>query len=261
MRVGVVGEGAVAADEATTDEAATSRGADAVADALDAAGARIVPGAPDAVFEADPAAVVAVGEPALLSVARRSPTIPVLPVAAGSGVRSVPLDSIGDAAASLVAGDWTTESHPLLSVDVAGDRRALALLDAMAVTAEPAHISEYTVAAEGELVARFRADGVAVATPAGTAGYARAAGGPVIPPGPSVLTVVPVAPFATALDHWVVPATDLAITVERDESDVDVLADDRTVGQAGVDDRITLGAEGRLETIRVPAGQSPFARS
>jgi NAD+ kinase len=244
MRVGVVGDetSAVAAALSTVDVDAT------VASARRA-------------LDSDPDAVVAVGEPALLSVARRRPDVPILPVEAGAGVRSVPDDRLDDAVTRLVAGDWTTEAHPLLTVDVDETQGADALFDAMAVTAEAAHISEYTVTAGGEHVARFRADGIVVATPAGTSGYARAAGAPVVPPGPAVVAIVPVAPFTTTLDHWVVPNEDVTITVERDDATVDVLADDRTVGIAAVDEAVRIGADGAIETIRVPEGRSPFARA
>jgi NAD+ kinase len=117
------------------------------------------------------------------------------------------------------------------------------------------------VRSDGEQVARFRADGVAVAAPAGTPGYARTAGGPVIPPELSVVSVVPVAPFATDLNHWVVPAQDITITVERDEATVDVLADDRTVGIADVGHPVSITTDGEVEMVRVPEGVSPFGPS
>jgi NAD+ kinase len=230
-----------------------------VVDALAEAGVSPVVDSPGPVLAADPDAIVAVGEPALLSVARRRPTVPILPVDAGAGLRSVPEARLSDAVTRIRAGDWTTEHHPLLTVDVDDVQGSLALFDAMTVTAEPAHISEYTVTAGGERVARFRADGLVVATPAGTRGYAQSAGAPVIPPGPDVIAIVPVAPFATSLDHWVVPTEDVTITVERDDATVDVLADDRTVGVADYGEPVRISGDGAIETIRVPEGQSPFA--
>lgn len=231
----------------------------AIVETLTAEGAQTLVDPPQVVLDADPAVVVAVGEPALLSVARERPSVPVLPVSAGAGVRSVPRDEFEPVVSRLLAGEWTVESHPLLSVDISGEHRGLALLDAMTVTTEPAHISEFTIATGGEHVDRFRADGIAVGTPAGTPGYIRAAGGPVAPPGSDVLTVVPIAPFAMTPDHWVLPPAELTITVERDEATVEVLADDRTVGLAAVDDVVRLTVADSLETIRVPAGQSPFS--
>lgn len=224
-------------------------------DAFDAAGARTIVDGPQAALEAGPDVAVAVGESALLALARARPSVPVLPVDAGDGVRSVPRERLDDAAGRVVEGDWRTETHPLVAVD----GRSLAFMDAMLVTAEPAHISEFTVTAGEDRVARFRADGVVVATPAGTCGYARAAGTPVVPPTASALAVAPIAPFATTLDHWVVPVEDVTVTVERDDAVVEVLADDRTVGEAPAGSPVELSPAGAVSTIRVPEGRSPFA--
>jgi NAD+ kinase len=230
--------------------------ADGVPAALSGAGVRPVEGDVESVLAADPDLVVAVGEDALARIARREPPVPILPVEAGRGVRSVPREALGDAAGHLAAGDWHVEAHPLLGLAWDG-RETSTLFDAMLVTAGPADISEFAVQAGGEPVARFRADGVAVATPAGSPGYNRSAGGPVATPGLEVLVVVPVAPFATSLDHWVVPP-DAAITVERDEAAVEVLADDRSVGRAPVGDPVRLGAAGQVGLVWVPEGVSPF---
>lgn len=245
-QVGVVGDDAVAPTVAEVASAVTAAGGTVVADTREGA------------LDADPDVVVTVGEPSLLGLARSRPDVPLLPVAAGSGVRSVPSDRLPAAISRLRSGDWTTATHPLLSV-TAGDERALALLDATAVTAEPADISEYTVGTDDETVARFRADGVVVATPAGTGGYARAAGAPVVAPETDVLAVVPIAPFATSTDHWIVPATEVTVTVERDEADVEIVADGRSVALATVGDPVRFARSGSVRTVVVPEGRSPYA--
>lgn len=230
--------------------------AEGVAEALSAAGLRTVSGDAESVLAADPAVLVAVGEGALLALARRAPPVPILPVEAGRGVRSVPRETLGEVGERLAAGDWTVEGQPLLGIEWAGERTT-AFFDAMLVTAQPADISEFTVRADGDHVARFRADGVVATTPAGSSGYTRSAGGPVVDPGLEVLVVVPVAPFATSLDHWVVPL-DASLTVERDEAAVEVLADDRSVGDAPVGDPVRLAPTDRVDIVRVPEGLSPF---
>lgn len=231
-----------------------------VRDALAAAGIESIEGEADAVLAAEPSAILAVGERALTALARREPSAPILPIDAGRGVRSVPRSAVGAAVERLASGDWDLDRHPLLGLEWPDGDRTTAFFDAMLVTAEPADISEYTVRAGGDRVARFRADGVLAATPAGTSGYARTAGGPVVTPGLGVLVVVPIAPFATTLDHWVVPAGNVALTVERDEAPVEVLADDRSAGTAPVGDPVRLLSAGHVDVVRVPEGCSPFDR-
>jgi len=234
----------------------------AVERAVREAGGDPIPGAP-ADARVDTAFAVAVGEPALLAVARATPEVPVLPVDAGRGVRSVSGEAkaVESAIAALLAGEYTSEDHPILETRVGDRTTALALEDAMLASAEPAQISEYTVRAGGERVARFRADGVVLATPAGSPGYARATGGPVVPPGADVLSVVPVSPFSTDVDHWVLPLGDVTVSVERDETDIHLVADDRVVGLVDRATPVEISPVGTLEVAVVDASRSCFERA
>ena len=125
-----------------------------------------------------------------------------------------------------------TISRRVLSVQV-GDTAARAVRDCAIVTTDPARISEYRVVADDATLTAFRADGVVVATPVGTASYSRAAGGPRLAPDTG-LAVVPIAPFAMTADQWVVRPP-LTLRVERDD-DVSVFADGRRVtgGRGGL---------------------------
>lgn len=204
--------------------------------------------------------VLAVGESALLdsSVASR----PVLPVDAGVGVRSVPEADLADALRAVQDGEYTTWSIPRLSIAVDGDHRTTALLDVMLVTDEAAHISEFSVRTPGDDIAQFRADGVLVSAGAGTSGYARRVDAPVMAPELPAAAVVPIAPFATTLDHWVVEICDdepiVEATIEREESAVTLLADDRTVGPVPADTPITVTAPAEMSLVRVPQSRSCF---
>lgn len=214
-----------------------------VAAAVEAAGGAVVP-------ESEADALVAFGEEALVDAALADPGVPLLPVDAGPGNHSVPKRRVGQALDALAAGEDWSESHPVLSVTVDDERVARALLDVSLMTNEPARISEYSVRAGAEEVDRFRSDGVVVATPAGSAGYARAAGGSVVVPGAG-LSVVPVSPFETIPNTWVLD-DDLTLAVERDDSDVDLIADGRVVGSAPAETSIEIARDGRVEFLRVP---------
>ena len=230
---------------------------DEVVAAVEAAGGDALVGRASRVV-GESRALVAVGEPALLAVARASPSVPVLPVAAGRGVRSVPRDEVDGAVGSLLADDFERTSHPILDVCLADRLRGQALLDVMLVSTEPAQISEYAVDSRDNRVARFRADGVVVATAAGSSGYGSAAGGPVLAPDTDAAAVVPVAPFETDIDHWVVPAEGLTLSVERDDTTVHLLADDRVVGSVAPGEPLTL-AHGESLTVAVVAeSRSPY---
>jgi NAD+ kinase len=111
-----------------------------------------------------------------------------------------------------------------------------------------------------EFAVRVRADGVVAATPVGSRGYARAAGGPVVVPGSGVGTVVPIAPFATDTESWVLGLDGLALSVERDGVPVEVLADDRPLGTVEPGTAVRLAPDGALELALVPESRPTGAQ-
>lgn len=248
--------GVVAADDGAGERA----GERAVA-AVEDAGEAVHAGDARSVADADPEYVVAVGESALLSVARERPTAPVLPVAVGRGFQSVPEDALASGVASLFEGHTPSERR-LLSVEVGGETVGPAVLDVALFATEPGRISEYSVSTGSTTVARFRADGVVAATPAGSQGYARCADGPVAAPSIDAAVVVPVAPFAIDLDQWVLDLADpLRLAVEREEASVTLQVDGREVREVGRDDPVEIGDGGSFTIAVVPESQGFFGES
>lgn len=230
-----------------SDPDATAR----LADVVGAAGTDVRVGDAREVTAESPTAVVAIGDAAAVDLVRSSVDAPLLPIDAGPGFRSVPRDRAAAAIERVIAGDYTTCTHPVLEVSVGGDHAGRALFDAMLVTESPARISEYAVAARGP-IAQFRADGVVVATPAGSSGYARAAGGPIVGSGSDAVAVVPVAPFAIRIDHWVVDVdAGITLTVERGDGSVQLLLDGRPARRVPPDRPVTITRGGAVETIVV----------
>lgn len=229
---------------------------DDVSDAVAEAGAEPLYGAPSRVSDANPTAVVATDASALSRLVDAGVTASVLPVGI-TGIRSVRRAALTDAVAAVLEGRHETTSVPVATVESPlGQSRAL--FDVMLVASEPARISEYGVRSRGDHVATVRADAVVAATAAGSRGYARRAGGPVVAPELNVLAVVPVAPFSTDASRWVVPAADLTLTVERDETAVDLLVDDRTVGEVEPGASVRLGAGRPLDIVVVEASDARF---
>jgi len=234
---------------------------DATADleaAVTSAGARSRVGDVESVLAASPALAVAVGDTAFARLARSAPTLPVLPVDVDGGFRSVATESAAAAIDTVLAGDAETQSYPVLRVEYDGERVASAVADVSLLTAEVAHISEYAVASGDSHVGQFRADGVVVATPAGSTGYAHRLGCPLVAPGTSVGPVAPIAPFATNPDHWVLPLEDLRLTVERDETPVTLVADDREVATVAAGEPVTVTPDGSVDVALTPASDPEF---
>ncbi|WP_135820148.1 NAD(+)/NADH kinase [Halostella litorea] len=202
---------------------------------------------------ADADLVVADGRAGLVESVRTTTDALVLPVDAGAGVRSVPRDAVGRAVADVAAGAADRVERPVLSVRVDDADPVPALFDVTLVTAEPARISEYAVHGGGRRIDGVRADGVVVATPAGSRGYAAAAGGPTVDPACAAVSVTPIAPFVTDAEGWVLPDASLALSVERDEGDVSLLVDGRDEGNLSVDATTRVSRAGVVEVAVVEA--------
>lgn len=232
--------------------------AEAVAGRVREAGLEAAAATPATAADGDGVAVVTVGQAALVAVARLRPERPVLPVEGGAGVGSVPRDRLGGAVEALAAEEFRIGRRELFSARTP-DRETPVLFDAT-LAADPASISEYTVRgvldAEEAVLERVRADGVVVATPAGSVGYARSAGGPLAAPGTGVAVVVPIGPYAVERDRWVL-APPVGLAVERDEGAVSLFADGREVGPVGPGDPVEVTGGDSLRVAVVPGADPP----
>jgi len=190
--------------------------------------------------------VFAVGEPSLLAVARHCPETPIAPIAAGIGrydVSTAAVTAVVDAAPD----DLRTVAHPLLDVTVAGEHVGTAVADVTLLTAAPARISEFGINSADGWAETVRADGVVVATPLGSTGYARDAGGSVLAPETGLVTV-PISAYAMHVRPWVLRPP-VSVSVERDEADVTLRLDHRVVRSAPPDVPIDVEAGERLSLV------------
>lgn len=182
-------------------------------------------GSAEAVLAESPAVVAAVGEAAVSAVVRAGAGVPVLPVDQEAGLASVPLDRAPGVLERGLAEGFATRERPVVEAAIGGEPLGRGVFDVALVTGEPAEISEFAVETPGG-TDRFRADGVAVATPAGSAGYTRALGGPVLDPDASCLVVVPIAAFTVRPTVRVASAeATLDLRVTRDDGDIALLVD------------------------------------
>lgn len=218
---------------------ASADGAADVVETIRAAGGAAETTTVETIAEAD-LAIAPAGD-AIAKLVETNATTPVLPLTG---------DLRPETAERLLDGRYVVVEQPLIAVGTAGGV-SHALFDVTLTTAAAATISEFSLDRPDRSapIARFRADGVAVTTPAGSRGYAHAAGGPIVTPGSDVLTAVPISPFATDPDHWVVPLAELSLTVERDDADVELLVDGRVVETVEPGATVELARAGTLPVV------------
>lgn len=97
----------------------------------------------------------------------------------------------------VLAGNYTVEERSMLAVDrVSGQKHtiAYALNEAVISGGSIARIVELELYEEDTPVARYRADGLIVATPTGSTAYNMSAGGPIVDPRMACFCVTPICP-------------------------------------------------------------------
>ncbi len=113
--------------------------------------------------------------------------------------------------------DFTVESRMMLDVTILRDGRPIynniALNDAVISKGSIARVVRLDIATEEGRLTKVTGDGVVIATPTGSTGYAMAAGGPIIEPTARNLLITPICPHSTRNSSYVL-SPEHVITVE-----------------------------------------------
>src|SRR5690349_5445217 len=100
--------------------------------------------------------------------------------------------------AAILQGQYKVEERTLLEAEIHRGKecvlRTLALNDAVVSKGAQGRLIEFELRLDGEFVYTLRADGVIVATPTGSTGYALSAQGPILHPTLPAFALVPLAP-------------------------------------------------------------------
>ncbi|MFP4430615.1 MAG: NAD(+)/NADH kinase [Spirochaetaceae bacterium] len=151
-----------------------------------------------------------------------SRSIPILPVNLGDFgfITEVTQDEWKDAFEQYRSGVIEAERRLLVSVTHIRRGREIGkyigLNDAVISSGGIAKIVRLSVRLSETFVARYRADGIIVATPTGSTAYSAAAGGPILHPGMEAMIINPICPFTLSHRPLVVPAEE-RIDIEIEE--------------------------------------------
>jgi NAD+ kinase len=159
------------------------------------------------------------GDGTILRIARDLPSrpTPLLGINVGglgflTAVRS---DKLAAALRKLWAGGYRIERRPLLEARrVAGGPRFTqhAFNDFVLSRGTPSRLIELEVAVDGEVLTRYRADGLIVSSPTGSTAYSLAAGGAIVAPEAQVFAVTPICPH-TLTNRPVIVSMDSTVTI------------------------------------------------
>lgn len=187
-------------------------------------------------------------------------SLPLLPIDTNSGIGSISVAQTENAVNAITRGDYDVIHRSALSIECDGVSEELALTEVLFVTQEPAAISEFQIRTPVANIAEYRADGVVVSTAAGSSGYARTVGSPIMSPEVNAASVTTIAPYKIDPDHWIVGEPGVIIEVTRDESDVLMIADGAIREMVPPQSPVFLRLDQRYRTVRVPQSVSPFTQ-
>lgn len=157
--------------------------------------------------------IVLGGDGTLLSTARAfaKTSTPILSVNLGSlgFLTEVPLNELYRTLEAWCHDCCDVDERSMMTVDLLRGGNAFqqwdVLNDVVLSKGAIARIGEYVVELDGEMVARFRADGVIVSTPTGSTAYNLAANGPIVMANVNATIVTPICPHLLTIRPIVVP--------------------------------------------------------
>ena len=146
--------------------------------------------------------VVLGGDGTLLSAARAvgEREIPILAVNLGGlgFMMTTGPDELLPHLERVLAGDYFVQSRSVLKAEIMRGNESVgayhALNDVVINKAAVARLLELDAFVDGEFVCSYRADGLVLSTPTGSTAYSLSAGGPVILPSVSAISVTPICP-------------------------------------------------------------------
>jgi NAD+ kinase len=172
---------------------------------------------PEALPSAVDLIVVLGGDGTLLAtagrIARAGVAVPVLAVNFGSlgFLTETTLPELYTALERVLDGQAAIEERLMLRAAIWSNgqpRIELPVLNDVVVNRGPlSRMVDLSVSVEGELVARFRADGLIIATATGSTAYNLSAGGPIVHPSVDALLLTPIAPHTLTNRPVVIPAS------------------------------------------------------
>ncbi|MFQ5582389.1 MAG: NAD(+)/NADH kinase [Mariprofundaceae bacterium] len=205
--------------------------------------------------------VVLGGDGTLLHVGRRfiGHDTPILGINAGrlGFLTDTPIGSMFDVVEEVLKGNIKTKLYMGLVAETLRQGKSLntgyAMNDVVLQRNDHPRMIEFEMQVRGQFVFRLRADGLVLATPAGSTAYALSSGGPIVHPEINAISVVPICPHTLSNRPIVVPAED---SIELTLTDSPALAALNLDGQEHMElqkgDQIVVKKAGTISLVYLP---------
>lgn len=155
----------------------------------------------------------------------------------------IELTELGPSLDRLVNGDYTVEERLMLDARVVRAGRILfashALNDVVVTKGGFSRMIRLRLHVDGELAARYPADGLIVSTSTGSTGYSLSAGGPIVNPRLRVILLTPICPHTLHARSLVISdREEVMIGIQATHNDIVLTVDGQTVFTLEPDDAV-----------------------
>ena len=139
-------------------------------------------------------------------------------------LNEIMLEDLGKDLAQLVSGDYDTIDRTQLKCDVYnkdGDLKGscVCLNDIIIVRGAKPHITTLIMSIDGQIIERFRGDGLVIATATGSSAYSLSAGGPILMPNMKDIIVTPICSHTlNGYTYVATPESEIKISLETIET-------------------------------------------
>ena len=139
-------------------------------------------------------------------------------------LNEIMLEDLGKDLAQLVSGDYDTIDRTQLKCDVYnkdGDLKGscVCLNDIIIVRGAKPHITTLIMSIDGQIIERFRGDGLVIATATGSSAYSLSAGGPILMPNMKDIIVTPICSHTlNGYTYVATPDSEIKISLETIET-------------------------------------------
>ncbi len=203
--------------------------------------------------------IVLGGDGTLLNAGRHflGTSIPILAINLGrlGFLTDTPAGNMRDVVSQALNGELTPRHHFGLQAECwRGDKRLLSDVAVNDVVVQRSHnprMVTFAMTIRDQFVFRMRADGLVLATPAGSTAYALSAGGAIVHPEVEAISVVPICPHTLSNRPIVVPATD-QITITVHDCPAALSLDGNPSLELKDEDTIRLVRAGRFTLLHQP---------
>jgi len=215
--------------------------------------------------EADLAVVIG-GDGTMLNIARTLAPFEVALVGVNQGrlgfLTDISVNNMVSTIGTILDGKFVTENRMLIEGKVRSGARkpveVLAFNDVVVTKGAKGNMVELEVRINGEFIYNQRSDGLIVATPTGSTAYAMSAGGPIVHPSLSVMSLVPVSPHTLSNRPIVVNGDSVIDIIIHSAADTRVHFDSHTRFNLREGDRVTVRRYPHAISLLHPAKHSYY---